>query len=112
MNWQIIFIACLVVATCCVWAWRSEREKNEPADTKPEKDDYERTKDAVLDGLIRSGIQSNHTPMEIDMMATYMYRFVIQEKAASYKEGFWNGQEAKIEPLEDIHLDGYQNPII
>jgi hypothetical protein len=95
---KLLLVVALCIGTCCVWAWRSSKNEDEQVDyEQKEKSDYERTEDAVRDALIRSGLQGDHASLDVDMMITYMYRFVVKERSESYKEGFWNGQHARIE---------------
>lgn len=59
---------------------------------------YKNVEEEVYDSLARTF--DHHTELERDMLVTNIFRFVQKEKAESYKEGFWNGQKAKIEEVK------------
>lgn len=49
--------------------------------------------------ILKNSVKSS-SESDIKRLAAYIYGSMREEKYKSYKEGFWNGQQAKIEKVE------------
>jgi hypothetical protein len=97
---EIIFIVSVCVATCLVWAWKRSKEEDEEKVKSPEK--------TFPADPLQEKIKAELSRLDImdEELCRIVYNIVNVEKSRSYKEGFWNGQAAKIEV---VPMDEYKN---